>query len=177
VARCFVLVATLAALAGGCEPGGFVATEADLAPFASWTRFDRGEQPVGPVHPDGSSVVYINHLPPTGSRAFPDRTMIVRVTAGALPDPGTWEVHAMVKRGAGFNGGGAEGWEFFDLLLWPDDAGNYAPRILWRGASPPQGNGYEAPDGGGVELSCNHCHGAAVDNDSVLGPELDLDLF
>jgi hypothetical protein len=167
----------LVALAGCAPDPGFVATEADLAGYASWARFDRGEQPVPPAHPSGQSVVFVNRLPPAGSTAFPVGTIIVRVTPGEHPDPGTWEAHGMAKRGAGFNASGAVGWEFFDLLLWPDPSGEYRPRILWRGESPPQGNGYEAPDGGGVELSCNHCHAAATDNDSVLGPELDLHAF
>ncbi len=176
---CLDSLAVLAVLAlGGCASDpGFVATEADFASYSAWTRFERGEQPVPPAHPDGSSVVFINHLPPHGATEFPVGTLIVRVTPGALPDPGTWEVHAMSKRGAGFNGGGAVGWEFFDLDLLPDGAGGYSPRIEWRGVSPSQGNGYVAPDGGGVELSCNHCHGALAENDSVLGPELDLDTF
>lgn len=172
-ARSLALLAFAAAT--GCADPGFVATEADFGGYETWTRFDRGEQPVPPSHPSGQSVVFVSELPPPGATEFPTGTMIVRVTPGALPDPGTWEVHGMVKRGAGFNADGARGWEFFDLLLWPDDSGHYSPRILWRGTSPPQGNGYEAPEGGGVELACNHCHAAATDNDSVLGPELDLD--
>lgn len=174
--RPLALAVWLAALAG-CEPEGFVATEADLAGYESWHRFDRGEQPVGPEHPAGSSVVFVNHLPPHGALAFPEGTIIVRVTPSTSPDPQTWEVHAMAKRGGSFNGGGALGWEFFDLELWREPSGAYAPHIEWRGTSPPEGNGYEAPDGGGVELSCNHCHGAYADNDSVLGDELDLDNF
>jgi len=170
-----LLVSILLAFAAGCADSGFVATEADFAGYEAWVRFERGEQPVPPSHPSGQSVVFANALPPAGATEFPLGTMIVRVTPGALPDPGTWEVHGMVKRGAGFNADGARGWEFFDLQLSADDAGHYAPRILWRGVSPAQGNGYEAPDGGGVELGCNHCHAAATDNDSVLGPELDLD--
>ncbi|MBX7194690.1 MAG: hypothetical protein K1X94_21725 [Sandaracinaceae bacterium] len=172
-----LLVASLLFGLAGCAPEGFVASEADLATYAGWTRFDRGDQPVGPEHPAGGSVVYVSRLPVHGATAFAEGTMIVRITAGASPDPTTWEVHAMAKRGGDYNAAGARGWEFFDLELEPSADGSYRPHIEWRGESPPEGNGYEAPDGGGVELSCNHCHGAAVQNDSVLGPELDLTTF
>lgn len=170
-------VAAVAAAHGiGQVRRGFVATVDTFQGYERWTRFDRGSQPVGPQHPDGSSAVFVSAVPPHGAEAFADGTVILRVTTAADPDPRTWELHAMVKRGGAFNSDGARGWEFFDLHLEPDAAGVYRPAIAWRGDGPPQGDGYVAPEGG-VELGCNHCHGAAVDNDSVLGPELALDSF
>lgn len=171
---------TIAAVAAAHGVGqvrrGFVATVETFEGYEGWTRFDRGSQPVGPQHPDGSSAVFVSALPPHGAREFADGTVILRVTTSADPDPATWELHAMVKRGGAFNPDGARGWEFFDLHLERDPRGAYRPAIGWRGDGPPQGDGYVAPEGG-VELGCNHCHGAAVDNDSVLGPELDLASF
>ena len=169
------VVAVVSAHALGQVRRGFVATAATFEGYEGWTRFERGSQPVGPQHPDGSSAVFVSTMPARGAQAFSDGTVIVRVTTSTDPDPRSWELHAMVKRGGSFNTDGARGWEFFDLHLDPDARGVYRPTIAWRGDGPPQGDGYVAPEGGGVELGCNHCHGAAVDNDSVLGPELDLD--
>lgn len=175
-ARSFAPGVVLALLLLACAedpaptPGEFIAIERDFAGFDQWTVFDRGSQPVGLTHPDGSSFVYVSALPPSGATEFPVGTMIVRITTGL--DPATWEAHAMVKRGGDYNADGARGWEFFDLQLGSLEP-PVAPTIRWRGVSPAMGDGYVIPDGGAF-LSCNHCHGSAVDNDSVLGPELDL---
>jgi hypothetical protein len=166
-ALCFVLAA--------CESDpGFVASESAFRHFDTWTRFDRGSAPVGFDHPDGETFVYIDRLPPSGATVFPDGTLIVRVTTGGAPE--LWEVHAMARRGGEYNASGARGWEFFDLRLETAADGTLVPRILWRGNGPGEGDGYQAPDGG-VLLDCNHCHGAYVENDSILGPELDLRTF
>lgn len=171
-------------LAGGCEepspsppPTEFIAVERDFADFeASWTRFDRGPGFTLVPHPEGHSFVYLDELPPAGSTSFPLGTRIVRVTETPEP-PETWEVHAMVKRGGGFNADGASGWEFFELVLEPQPDGSRVPRVKWRGTGPPDGDGYTPPDGGTEVLGCNHCHGAFTPNDSIIGEELDLALF
>lgn len=169
---------TLGVLAGCASdpppsPGEFIAIERDFESFDEWTMFDRGSQPVGPSHPDGSTLIYINRLPSPASTQFSTGTIIVRVTPAGAPE--LWEVHAMVKRGGEYNAAGARGWEFFDLLL--ETVGDdLVPRIRWRGEGPAMGDGYTIPDGG-VVLSCNHCHASAIENDSVLDPDLDLRSF
>jgi hypothetical protein len=168
------LVVTL--LVGCAERGGagggaeYVAIERDFEGFEGWTAFDRGSQPVGPTHPDGSSFVYVNRMPPPGARSFATGTIIVRRTTH---DDGVIEVHAMAKRGGNYNASGAAGWEFFDLDLAVRPDGTTEPRIVWRGEGPQMGDGYVVPDGG-VILSCNHCHASFPENDSVIGPELEL---
>lgn len=151
-------------------PSVFIAFARDFAAFEEWTRFDRGEDRVPPTHLGRTSAIYVDRLPSAGASAFPVGTRIVRVERDS-GDPGAWEVHAMVKRGGGFNAGGARGWEFFELTL---DRTRRRPSIRWRGEGPANGDGYRAPEGGGDVLGCNHCHGAATWNDSVLSPALDL---
>ncbi len=153
----------------GCGPQGdsFIASEADFAQFRSWTSFDRGVDPVPPSHL-GHDVIYVDRLPPPGATEFPVGTRIVRAHDTDLP-PSEWEIHAMVKRGGDFNAAGARGWEFFGLEIDSADQ----TRIEWRGDGPSDGDGYTVGDGG-VSLGCNHCHGAATWNDSVLSPVLDL---
>lgn len=162
-----LLLAWTLAGCGTPNDGEFVAREQDFAGFERWVRFDRGEDPVPPSHL-GHDVIYIDRLPPAGATSFPIGTRIVRVEETDA-GPSTWEIHAMVKRGRGFNPEGARGWELFELAI--DARGQ--PEIEWRGEGPPDGDGYEPPDGGAI-LGCNHCHGAATYNDSVLSPVLDL---
>jgi hypothetical protein len=71
-----------------------------------------------------------------------------------------WEVHAMVKRGGGYNLDGALGWEWFDLAIDPE-AG---PFIVWRG------EGSAADPGGYVTveaMGCNGCHSTVASTDYV----------
>lgn len=150
------------------EPSIFIAFARDFERFERWTTFERGRDPVPPSH-RGESFIYVDPPPPAGALAFPVGTRIVRVEREG-PDPAAWEVHAMVKRGGGFNPRGARGWEFFELTLAPD---RERPSIRWRGEGPASGDGYTAPEGGEV-LGCNHCHASATYNDSVLSPVLQL---
>lgn len=150
------------------EPAIYIAFARDFERFERWTTFDRGRDPVPPSHL-GPSLIYVDPMPPARAAAFPVGTRIVRVER-AGDDPSGWEVHAMVKRGAGFNADGARGWEFFELTL---DATRDRPAIRWRGEGPANGDGYVAPEGGEV-LGCNHCHASATYNDSVLSPVLQL---
>jgi hypothetical protein len=82
-------------------------------------------------------------------------------------------IHAMAKRGSGFNASGALGWEYFELLLSKQGA----PYILWRGAKPPAGEMYQMLLGSmNVERpmtndgDCNGCH--AKGDDGVLGDDV-----
>lgn len=150
------------------EPAIYIAFASDFERFERWTTFDRGRDPVPPSH-NGRSIIYVDPPPPAGAAEFPVGTRIVRVEQ-AGDDPTAWEVHAMVKRGGGFNAEGARGWEFFELAL---DRSGRRPAIRWRGEGPANGDGYVAPEGGEV-LGCNHCHASATYNDSVLSPVLAL---
>ncbi len=157
----------LAGCAADVPPDVFIAFGEDLEGYAEWTTFDRGVDPVPPSH-EAHSFIYVNALPPAGLAEFPVGTMIVREHR-LEDDPATWIVHAMVKRGGGYNADGAPGWEWFGLAL----DGDRRPFVAWRGTGPADGDGYVAPVGGEV-LSCNQCHGSATYNDSVLSPVLDL---
>ena len=154
-------------LAPGAD-GSFVAMQSDFAGYASWEAFGveagGAENQIG-GH-SGDRTVYINALPEEGApgAAFAVGTILLKV---AQPVDGSGDtgpdVHAMVKRGDGYNPG-APGWEWFDLVL-----SGGVPVINWRGAAPPEGGGYQAgsldtanPDG-----DCNSCHSAAYDNDYV----------
>jgi hypothetical protein len=148
----------------------FVASEADFVDFDRWERFDRGARGFLPSHPDGATYVYLNRRPPADAVRHPTGTVIVRVTQGGPTSD--WEVHAMVKRGGGYNAGGAAGWEYFDLTM-ERTGERLTPRIHWRGEGPVNGDGY-AHGAEGVALGCNHCHGAVPEHDGVIGDELRL---
>jgi hypothetical protein len=169
------LAIALAILAGGCsteagERGVFIALARDFAGFESWITFDRGFDPVPPTHEGTTSLIYVDAMPSADAVRFPIGTRVVRVERLG-DDPSAWEVHAMVKRGGGYNADGALDWEFFGLAL---DASTREPWIQWRGEGPASGDGYRPPDGGTELLGCNHCHASATYNDSVLSPVLDL---
>jgi hypothetical protein len=169
------------ALAGGgacrghlppCEGDEFVAMASDFEDFERWPRFEL--DPPDPRLGEGARSVYVNALPPRGSTAFPQCTMIVKVGESS-PDPTTWLMVGMAKRGGGYNADGAVGWEWFDLDLSEDGV----PLVDWRGPVPPEGRGYECAlgeDDAGAEGvgDCNTCHAGARDNDFVLSPPLDL---
>ncbi|GAB5541633.1 MAG: hypothetical protein SangKO_013930 [Sandaracinaceae bacterium] len=170
--RALSLLSFALSLSACAEPAGepdlFIALTRDFEDFESWIVFDRGVDPVLPSH-DHRSVIYLDRLPERGRLDFPVGTRIVR-TQEPSEDPTGWELHAMVKRGDGFNAEGAAGWEFFELALTSERR----PAVVWRGEGPPDGDGYFPGAPGADVLSCNHCHASAVDNDSVLSPALDL---
>ena len=167
---------TLAALAAGvlgaCGASGggpadasetFLAFSSTFAAFRTWPSFHSdGPADDGTFPPDvlGPRTQYINQPPPHGATEFPLGTVIVEVR-----DSG--KIFAGVKRGGGFNGGGARNWEWFELSDAP-------VTIVWRGVGPPIGDTYGGDPNGG----CNACHikcGAA--NDYVCSPRLALGAF
>jgi hypothetical protein len=93
--------------------------------------------------------------------------MLLKVIETA-PQPTSWQMFGMVKRGAGFDESGAPGWEWFGLMM--TDEGTVA--INWRGDGPPPDGGYLGLTG---NLSCVFCHVAAEANDYVQTPQLQLD--
>lgn len=152
------------------QPGGasFIALQRDFQEFRGWERFAVGETPVPPGHPSaGRRFAYLSARPPAGATSFPVGTIIVKAVEEGAPQE--WVLHAMVKRGGGFNAGGASGWEWFDLEI---DAAENA-LVIWRGYEPPDGQGYggEAADN---TADCNSCHaaGQAFTTDYVLSTVL-----
>jgi hypothetical protein len=170
-AALLVAAAMLIACGGDEAPTEHVATEADFVGFDTWERFDRGHRGFLPSHPDGATYVYRNRPPPPGATHHPVGTIVVRVTmAGPESD---WEVHAMVRRGGGFNAAGAAGWEYFDLRL-EHTGEQLTPRIRWRGEGPGDSEDGYAHGAEGIALGCNHCHAAVARHDGLIGDELAL---
>jgi hypothetical protein len=142
-------------------PGGeeqFVAMQNDFSGFTGWP--DYAIEPEDSGHPEGARTVYISEEPPEGATAFPVGTMIVKVIEGA-------DIHAMAKRGGGFNAEGALGWEWFELVMDGSE-----PVIRWRGAEPPDGETYGAlpgveEDSAAPLGNCDSCHSAVSANDFV----------
>jgi hypothetical protein len=168
LAACAIAVAALAACGGGGgnesdAPESFLAFSSTFAPFRSWTSFHSdGPRDDGSVTPDvlGPRTQYINKLPPHGATEFPVGTAIVEVRESG-------KIFAGVKRGGGFNTGGATNWEWFELTDAP-------VTIVWRGVGPPIGDTYGGDPNGG----CNACHArCGASNDYVCSPRLALGAF
>jgi hypothetical protein len=174
-----VALAVVMALFAGCRGGDtgdpstsdvFIAFAPDFAGYNTWTAFDLGADAADGMPATGERRAYLNHLPPTGSPAFPVGTIIVKTIGADTPTPG--QTFAMVKRGGVYNVQGAIGWEWFELTT----ADPVMPYILWRGITPPVGGAYQdCPDIAGG--SCNNCHVASSGNDYVPSSELALTQF
>ncbi len=151
---------------GEGAPKIYIALQSDFAQFESWeaVSLDDGEH-LGQI---ASRTVYLNQAPPADATQFAVGTILIKtVEEGPKAD---WVVHAMVKRGSGFNPTSAIGWEFFEMRL--SDGG--VPVIAWRGEDPPDGHGYGVPGSIEVtEIDCTSCH-VAAENDSVLTPAFRL---
>lgn len=149
---------------GAREP--FIAIERDFADFRGWPSFELPDASLTTSHRSGTRRLYYSAIPEGPGEPFPVGAILVKTVEDG--DPTTWEIHAMVKRGGGYNEAGARGWEFFDLAI--DASG--ATTIRWRGEGPPPGAaGY--PGTGTGDGQCNGCHGLVLDRDSVF----DRDLF
>jgi hypothetical protein len=147
----------------------FIAQQRDFAKYLDWMIFEHDVQnDHGGVV--GKTTVYLNELPPEESKGFPVGTMLLKTMRPV--DSADMSIHAMVKRGSGFNPKGALGWEFFELALSKKSG---APFILWRGEDPPSGEQYQLLLGANNlmpmadESDCNSCHAYAKDGtfDSV----------
>jgi hypothetical protein len=161
----------------GPEPERFIALERDFAGYTSWPSVVVGTAPIEGHATTGPRTVYVNMVPDEGADHFPVGTIFVKTGAGAEGTGGTGDqVHAMVKRGAGFNQSGARGWEWFEVGA-PTTAG--AP-IVWRGFEPPNGESYAClpgqPCGEGAG-DCNGCHLSHVGNDYIQSAPLQLDVI
>jgi hypothetical protein len=168
----------LLGLVGGCGEPSFVAMQTDFVGFEGWERFDVVDDGSNLGHTTGPRRVWLNYRPGPHDDAFPVGTLIVKA-AGEGDDPTAWSVVARAKRGGDYNAEGAVGWEWFGLTL--DEGG--VPAVAWRGTD---GDGYRGgvgeddtddTDEPPVRGSCNGCHRAAYDNDTVSTPALALDLL
>jgi hypothetical protein len=167
VKRAWALLALTLAACGTTDDAAtaehFIPLQRDFAGYRQWRAFDLGTAPADAVHPEGRRVVYLNQAPPSGSAAFPAGTILVKTVTPSAGSPAS--IFAMAKRGGSYNSQGAVGWEWFEL----QDASDGTALIVWRGITPPTGEGYGGDVIGGA---CNTCHGAHQDNDYVASTAL-----
>jgi hypothetical protein len=176
-----MLAGALALLAGACldnelEPSTttgvkrvFIAQTRDFAPYKEWMVY---EHDVSTEHGGlvGTTTKYVSEMPDATTHEFPIGSMLVKSVKALSADALT--IHAMAKRGSGFNANGARGWEYFELQL--NSKG--VPYILWRGEEPPSGEQYQAllgataTDQPTTEGKCNDCH--AGGKDGMLGDDI-----
>ncbi len=155
--------------ADGGASTSFVAYAASFTNFHQWSnapasaKDDAGDG----LHGVGPLRVYWNQAPPHGSKEFPVGTIIVKETEQT--DVSQRTVFAMVKRGGGYNSGGAQGWEWFSLT----DNTDGTVTILWRNVVAPAGETYANQSIG----DCNGCHALVSSNDYVWDSALDLTNF
>lgn len=147
----------------GTEGEAFIALQSDFADFRSWPATPVATADTG--HAAGDRVVYLSQSPAAGSTSFPTGTILVKTIATESGE----DLHAMAKRGGGFNPEGALGWEWFELVAADDGT----PVIKWRGLTAPEGEAYGALPGSegdtadSISGDCNVCHGGASGNDFV----------
>ena len=144
----------------------FIAQTEDFASYEDWTSFNEDDK-----HGDGSgtTTVYLNKMPPAGATSFAVGTIVVKTMQAT--DGSMFTIHAMAKRGNGFNSAGARGWEFFELARNREGV----PFYLWRGVNPPTGEQYRAilsknnVQASTPELKCNDCHASSSFRDGTSG--------
>jgi hypothetical protein len=137
--------------------------ERDFQTFRDWGSIELDTAEGGETHPTGPQRTYVNALPVELSAEFPAGTIIVK---DATPGGERRRLFAMVKRGGGYNAGGAKGWEWFEL----EERDDHSVAIAWRGLGAPDGEEY----GGDPSGTCNSCHQRAHDNDFVKSTQLTL---
>jgi hypothetical protein len=151
----------------GCkrdDPASFVAFERDFQGFREWPGGTFEELPArGQTHYAGDQRYFI-HGPERSGATFPVGTVIVKQARLEARPEG--QLFAMVKRGGEYNGQGARGWEWFELVEREDQS----VAIKWRGVGAPAGEQY----GGDPHGTCNTCHREAKANDFVKSPALAL---
>ena len=147
----------------------FIAQTSDFAKYQDWMVFkhDVSTEHGGLV---GTTTTYVSELPDATTHTFAIGAILIKTIKMASSDVLT--IHAITKRGSGFNADGTLGWEFFELLL--NSKG--VPYILWRGEEPPSGEQYQALLGASktdrpeTEGKCNDCH--AGGRDGMLGDDI-----
>lgn len=167
--RTALLLATLVACGTSDDDTGpvgdtFIAFSTSFADFRTWhSAHSDGPVDDGTISPDaiGPRTLYIDPVPPSGATEFPVGTIVVEAREGNLTN-----IFARVKRGGGYNEGGARNWEWFELIENP-------VAIIWRGLGPPNGESY-----GGDPNACNSCHEQRCGaNDFTCSPTLQLSSF
>jgi hypothetical protein len=170
--RCAGLALLLAAACGSSTSDApaehFVPLQRDFAGYRQWRAYDLGVETADSVHAAGRRTVHLNLLPPSESTAFPSGTILVKTIEAT--DGTATNIFAMAKRGGSYNSQGAVGWEWFEL----QDGSDGTALIVWRGITPPTGEGYGGDVVGGA---CNTCHGLHADNDYVASTALLLTSF
>ena len=147
----------------GAAMDEFIALQSDFAAFRTWSSAEVAAGDTG--HAAGDRVVYVSAAPPPSAVSFPVGTILVKTIT---TDSGE-DLHAMVKRGGGYNADGAPGWEWFELV----SATGGTPVIKWRGVAAPEGEAYGALPGSEGDTAdritgdCNVCHAVRADNDFV----------
>ncbi len=140
----FVLLAACATEEPAPAGDSFLAFSSSFADFRTWTSF-HSDGPIddGTISPEalGGRMLYINEPPPPGTTEYPVGTIIVEAR-----ETEPISIFAKVKRGGGYNRGGARDWEWFEIVENP-------VTIVWRGLGPPNGESY-----GGDPNACNTCH-------------------
>jgi hypothetical protein len=170
-----ILGALLSAV--GCNEGNgsgggntYLPLPGDFIPFRTWQRIFLGDGPLE-GHPAGPRYAYVKNVP--GPTEYPVGSIIVKTVENGTPQQ--WDLFAMAKRGGNYNAGGATNWEFFTLLINPDDVAI----VAFSGTNPQDadrdagiGHGYSDPSGSGI--TCNRCHGIAGTErtDHILSPLL-----
>ncbi len=149
------------ALDGASRARTFIALDRDFYGFQDWQSFDLGDTVIDSL-PIGRRRLFVSEMPPPGAIEFPIGTKLVKVFEDERPST-EWEIYAMVKRGGGFNGKGALGWEWFELQT--DESG--VPVTEWRGTEPPSGRTYRCVSVTSNSPDCNACHLASQSNDYV----------
>jgi hypothetical protein len=158
----------------GGPPTVFIAQTEDFMNYEDWTSFNEDD-----AHGEGAGTTtvflkYVYEMPPRGATSFPVGTIVVKTMQAT--DGSMFSIHAMAKRGNGFNSGGARGWEFFELALSPQGV----PFYLWRGVNPPTGDQYRAilsknnVEASTPELKCNDCHASSNFRDGTSGHVAEL---
>lgn len=157
-------------MVSGCaletEPpvGPRIALAADFEGFQSWRRVALPEHSITEGHLSSEErYLYIDREAPELPEAFPTGTIVVKTIE--IGPPEEWEIHAMVKRGDGYNAHGSVGWEFFDLRF---DARERLS-IAWRGLGD-EATAYIDPTG--QVRACSECHDLVPDRDFIFRREL-----
>lgn len=157
----------LIVLAVGCaaeEPlppvGPRIAFGRDFEGFTGWRAYPLPDESLTDGHLSSPSrTLYIDREPPPEGQPFELGTIVIKTIEEGPPSE--WVVHAMAKRGGGYNPDGAVDWEFFDLHLEDDEQ----VAIAWRGTGD-DGVLYFDPTTGD-RLACNSCHAFGGELDYV----------
>ena len=161
--------ALVSLLAAGCAMEGApagprIAFAEDFAGFLGWESYRLPADTLTDGHLSSPNrFVYVDRPIPDMPEPFPLGTIVVKtLEEGPRQD---WEIHAMVKRGGGYNAHGSEGWEFFALAFDEDDE----LFVTWRGTGDDD-VAYIDPITGEAQ-ACNSCHVIGAERDYVFSRE------